>query len=592
MQVTAVLGLKKPESTDAVKLADFNFNWDALDAHGHDVSKITGIMPVIKGGTGGGDAATARANLGANDAVNITTGVFSTDRLPTVPLAKGGTGATDAATARANLGAAANANATVSVAGLLSAADKAKLDGVAANANNYAHPTSGVTAGTYNKVTVNTAGHVTAGDSSPMPIADGGTGSNTAAAARSALGVPAVNHASATTENGIASASMYGHALASSATPLVAGTANVGADNGKFAREGHIHPAQTAITGNAGTASKLQTPRTINGAAFDGSANIAFGTLTPTDIAASTDLNTLQTAGFFKCDQNANVATLTNAPTTNAFFMIVGQHAGVFQQITEYLTTAPKTYMRNMVSGTWGSWYRVFTTVDAPTSISGNAGTATALATARSFSLTGGVTASAVTFNGSANVALNVTAIDVSKANAGVLSIARGGTGAGTAADALATLGAVPLSGGVMSGGLTIGNGAANASLPLTLKRLSSGSILTVAELVPTADGTVILRSKSGGDTDAYEVNRLTLGASYTSLQKPLTVASGGTGATTAAGIRNTLGLGNTTGAVPVANGGTGAITPAAALANLGIFYAATLPETGVEGQICLVPIS
>ena len=40
-----------------------------------------------------------------------------------------------------------------------------------------------------------------------------------------------------------------------------------------------------------------------------------------------------------------------------------------------------------------------------------------------------------------------------------------------------------------------------------------------------------------------------------------LPVARGGTGQTTAAGIRNTLGLGNTTGALPVANGGTGAIT-------------------------------
>ena len=45
-----------------------------------------------------------------------------------------------------------------------------------------------------------------------------------------------------------------------------------------------------------------------------------------------------------------------------------------------------------------------------------------------------------------------------------------------------------------------------------------------------------------------------------------LPIAHGGTGQTTAAGVRNTLGLGNTTGAVPIANGGTGQTTAANAL--------------------------
>jgi len=59
----------------------------------------------------------------------------------------------------------AHANATGSVAGFMSAADKSKLDGIAASANNYTHPTSGVTAGTYTKVTVDANGHVTTGAS-------------------------------------------------------------------------------------------------------------------------------------------------------------------------------------------------------------------------------------------------------------------------------------------------------------------------------------------------------------------------------------------------------------------------------------------
>ncbi len=53
--------------------------------------------------------------------------------------------------------------ATASSPGLMSAADKTKLDTIATGANAYSHPTSGVTAGTFKSVTVNAQGHVTAG---------------------------------------------------------------------------------------------------------------------------------------------------------------------------------------------------------------------------------------------------------------------------------------------------------------------------------------------------------------------------------------------------------------------------------------------
>ena len=54
-------------------------------------------------------------------------------------------------------------------------------------------------------------------------------------------------------------------------------------------------------------------------------------------------------------------------------------------------------------------------------------------------------------------------------------------------------------------------------------------------------------------------------------LTKPLEITQGGTGATSAAGARNALGLGNTAGALPIANGGTGATTVAGARNALGL---------------------
>ena len=57
------------------------------------------------------------------------------------------------------------------------------------NVEEYTHPNSGVTAGTYRSVTVNAQGHVTAGSNPTLAIANGGTGATTKAAAQTNLGL-------------------------------------------------------------------------------------------------------------------------------------------------------------------------------------------------------------------------------------------------------------------------------------------------------------------------------------------------------------------------------------------------------------------
>ena len=97
------------------------------------------------------------------------------------------------------------------------------------------------------------------------------------------------------------------------------------------------------------------------------------------------------------------------------------------------------------------------------------------LATGRSFLIKGGATAKAVTFDGTGNVELDVTGLDMSKASAGTLAVARGGTGlsavqAGTYLkgvganllglltpdQVLADIKALPSAGGSMSGPLLL----------------------------------------------------------------------------------------------------------------------------------------
>ena len=80
-----------------------------------------------------------------------------------------------------------------------------------------------------------------------------------------------------------ANASHGTHVSYSTTAPVVAGTASAGSA-ATVARSDHVHPAQTSVSGNAGTATKLATARNIqtnlgstSSASFDGSGNVSPG---------------------------------------------------------------------------------------------------------------------------------------------------------------------------------------------------------------------------------------------------------------------------------------------------------------------------
>lgn len=155
------------------------------------------------------------------------------------------------------------------------------------------------------------------------------------------------------------------------------------------------------IVHHSETADKLSTARTINGTSFDGSANIttakwgtartlnAMGAVSGTvfidgssdidltlnlnyqQIYQNADLNTYTNLGFFHCLYNSYAATLLNCPTSHAFGMeVISTGAGIRQIISTYSISNPKKYFRNLYTdiGTWGSWYRIYSESDKPTS--------------------------------------------------------------------------------------------------------------------------------------------------------------------------------------------------------------------------------
>ena len=222
----------------------------------------------------------------------------------------------------------------------------------------------------------------------------------------------------------------------------------------KFAREDHVHPAQTSVSGNAGTATKLAAPRGIDGVNFDGSANITHYAVCST--AAATAAKAVSLSGFTLAT-GAEITVRFSATNTaaNPSLNVNGTGAKPIQYrnvaVTAGVLAANRTY-RLVYDGS--SWELVGDLDSVQTSISGNAGTATRLAAARSVRINLASQAAA-NFDGSANITPGVS---------GTLSTGNGGTGRTDGkAVALATPRTITLTGAV-TGSVSF-DGSKNVSL-------------------------------------------------------------------------------------------------------------------------------
>uniref|UniRef100_UPI003F4FEFCE phage tail fiber protein n=1 Tax=Escherichia coli TaxID=562 RepID=UPI003F4FEFCE len=165
-----------------------------------------------------------------------------------------------------------------------------------------------------------------------------------------------------------------------------------------------------SLTGNASTATKLQTARTINGVKFDGSANISIPTitsrgrvtaLTDTTQGAATGLQMYEAYNNSYPTAYGNVLHMKGASATGEGELLIGwsgtsgAHAPVFIRSR-----------RDYADAAWSAWAQVYTSKDSIPGVNatgnqnttGNAATATKLQTAR--------TIGGVSFDGTANINL------------------------------------------------------------------------------------------------------------------------------------------------------------------------------------------
>ena len=340
-----------------------------------------------------------------------------------------------------------------------------------------------------------------------LPIASGGTGATNAIAARTNLGLGNVdNTADADKPVSIATLAILDtkEAIANKSTNIIADSASSVKYPSVKAIKDYVD-ARTSSANNAKLAAKataLETARTINGVAFDGTANITIPVgVTPAD-ADSTTKGILQLAG----DLSGTAASprIKNGAITNAKIMSV---AG------------------SKVTG----------------DIAGNAATATLAAS--STKLATARTINGIAFDGTADITIpvGVTPADANATTKGILQLA--GDLSGTAAlpriaqNAVTTAkladGSVTdakintVSGSKVTG--DIAGNAATATLAATATSANTATKLTTAR---TINGTAF-----DGTAD------ITITTNASTLSGTIGLVNGGTGASTAAAARTNLGL-------------------------------------------------
>lgn len=316
--------------------------------------------------------------------------------------------------------------ATTSANGLMSASDKSKLDGIAANANNYSHPNSGVTAGTYRSVTVNAQGHVTGG-SNPTTLS--GYGITDAAAKSHTHGnadITALDAGKIT--SGVISIDRLPQGALERCVVVADDTARfkltssnvqVG-DTVKVTGTGKMYFVVDSSKLNAEAGYEVYTAGSATSVPWSGVTGKP-STFTPSShthsyagsSSAGGAANSVANSIAIKLNgggtEGTNLFTFNGSAgkTVNITPSAIGAAASSHGTHVSYSTDAPKAN-GTAAAGSSGAVARADHVHPLQTSVSGNAGTASKLQTARTIALSGSVTGSA-SFDGSGNITISTS---------------------------------------------------------------------------------------------------------------------------------------------------------------------------------------
>jgi len=134
---------------------------------------------------------------------------------------------------------------------------------------------------------------------------------------------------------------------------------NIGVNSSTFSHDVTAPNFRGRLIGNADTATRLATPRTINGVAFDGSTNITIAANPAHNrITTGADFNTLLTAGFYDIQHPSNRPPAVSGQNS-WWYVIVQRHNDnyIMQTTTDFNHVS--TFRRVRIEGEWRNWVRL-----------------------------------------------------------------------------------------------------------------------------------------------------------------------------------------------------------------------------------------
>lgn len=306
-----------------------------------------------------------------------------------------------------------------------------EFDGTSNVALNLTIPESGVTAGTYPKVTVNSKGFVTGGANlaaSDIPTLDTNKISGLGTAATKNVGTSSGNVVEVGSDGKISSDLIPSVAITDIFTvDSEAAMLQCNAQQGDIAIRSDVTKSFILSQTPATTLANWKELKSPTGGVLSVNGKTGAVTLTATDIGA-TDKNVTTN------QQGTSKVYLSG--TTNG----TGTATGEQYYNADVYVEADGTLVAPTFKGSLDGNAATATKATTAETCTGNAATATKLSAQRTFGISGGVTGTATGFDGSGNITIPVTAVSPSYLSAAV-PITKGGTGATSAANAVSNLG-------------------------------------------------------------------------------------------------------------------------------------------------------